>query len=394
MSGLVLNAAYTFFYQREYGANAAAGLDVANTAWYYSLAKIGDIVITVAGALAFGKYRKYFPRFVNMSFILMVILVTAASWGDLSKLVKSPSLFYGPKGIGTYFNFSILYMIANEKYLSKIFRFFYVLCFLYAFVALIQIISLGSISVRDDVLNAIREYAIYLIWVFPFFLLRREKIRSVQIANYVLLFFTIIFTVGIGSRAYLADMLLVVMLKVWLEISSAANKVLFIVVGSIFLLVGYFVFINSQFFSTFEKLANIFTGRVRDDTRSDQLRDFLQQFDLNYLYTGVGPTKTWFWTQIGEDYGYLDNQFLLIVWWAGLPVGILYFLFLVYSLIKRVKAGISQYLINGARVSIGLWILACAGFAVYATVSSNLYYYFISLLIGLLTIKKPIVFNE
>lgn len=39
--------------------------------------------------------------------------------------------------------------------------------------------------------------------------------------------------------------------------------------------------------------------------------------------------------------------------------------------------------IKGIKLIIGLWIAACLGFAIYVTISSEPYYYFISFMIGL-----------
>jgi hypothetical protein len=146
--------------------------------------------------------------------------------------------------------------------------------------------------------------------------------------------------------------------------------------------VGYFVLINSSLSTTVEGAFDNLSERSGEDTRSDQLFDFLSQYDTDYLIQGVGPTKLWFWHSINGAYGFVDNQFLLIAWWAGLPTVIVYIFFLVRSL--YVESEILQFEnIKGLKLIIFFWIAACLGLAIYCTLCPEHYYYFLSLLMGL-----------
>ena len=99
---------------------------------------------------------------------------------------------------------------------------------------------------------------------------------------------------------------------------------------------------------------------------------------------GVGPLQTWNWSVSPIPYHFLDNQFLLLIWWAGLPCGICYIILLLKSLISKPKNIFSNYLsLVANKFIIFYWILACLGVAIYVTVSSELYNYFITLLMGL-----------
>jgi hypothetical protein len=101
---------------------------------------------------------------------------------------------------------------------------------------------------------------------------------------------------------------------------------------------------------------------------------------MDKLMGGVGPKGTWFWSAVGE-YTFLDNQFLLLAWWAGLPALLIY-LFMVIAATLRKSEVLFFENIKGSRMIIGWWILGCLGFAIYISISSSLYYYFISLLMG------------
>lgn len=50
--------------------------------------------------------------------------------------------------------------------------------------------------------------------------------------------------------------------------------------------------------------------------------------------------------------------------------------------------------IKGIKLIIGLWIVACLGFAIYVTISSEPYYYFISFMIGLSACQCTKIWGE
>jgi hypothetical protein len=200
----------------------------------------------------------------------------------------------------------------------------------------------------------------------------------INIAAFMAIFFLILAS---GSRSYLvlATLYFIVKFKAQLQTKNALVGIIGMVV---LVVLGYVVVINSDLSKTFESTLTNLSERSGEDTRSNQLLDFLQQYDVNYLIQGVGPMKQWYWNGIGSYYSYLDNQVLLIAWWAGLPTILTYLFFLVKSLYIKSEILFFEE-IKGIKMIILLWIGACFGFAIYVTVSSDCYYYFISLLIGL-----------
>ena len=81
---------------------------------------------------------------------------------------------------------------------------------------------------------------------------------------------------------------------------------------------GYYVVGNIDKFGTLKDLTTVFTGRMGEDSRSSQLMEFMDQFKLDKLFTGVGPAATWNWSgDLKAPYQWLDNQFILsdlVVW--------------------------------------------------------------------------------
>ena len=138
---------------------------------------------------------------------------------------------------------------------------------------------------------------------------------------------------------------------------------------------------------------NILFERTGENSRSSQLVEFLDQYDTNYLLKGVGPTGTWYWSSVGRYYNYLDNQFLLLLWWAGLPTLLFYLFYLIKPIMKKSEIQLFQN-VKGLKMIILFWILACAGFAIYGGISSDPYFDFITLLIGMQTCKFTLLRSD
>lgn len=349
--------------------------------WYFKLGFFGNLFISFASVASFLSYKKYFPSFISVCYVLLLVFVFLASIRDLHEFLKRPTFFYSIKGIGTFLNFGLLFFAADTVYFPKIMRLFYLLCFGIIAASLVNLTKTGFGASRKEYLTAIRDFVVYLIWVFPYYFLQNDEDKRKNMIN-IATFMVIIFLIlASGSRSYLviAALFFIAKFKAQLQTKNA----LIGIIGMVVLIgLGYIVVVNSDLNKTFESTLTNLAERSGEDTRSDQLLDFLQQFDLDYLIQGVGPIKQWYWTGIGAYYSYLDNQVLLIAWWAGLPTILTYLFFLVKSLFVKSEILLFEE-IKGIKMIILLWIGACFGFAIYINVSSDCYYYFISLLIGL-----------
>ncbi len=349
--------------------------------WYFRVAFFGNIFISIAAVSSFFIYKKFFPNYITYCYVLLLLFVIIASFSDLPEFLKNPTFFYSVKGIGTYLNIGILFFAADTKYFPKILNLFYYICFFIIGAGIINLGKVGFGAGRKEYLIAIRDFTVFLIWVFPYFFLQNEPNKKKNFLNIATFFLIFIFVLSTGSRSYLIIYSLFVIIKFKAQLQSK-NGIL-AVVGIITLGIGaFFILSNSGLNKTMEGAFNILSERKGEDTRSDQLLDFLSQFDLNYLIQGVGPIKQWYWSGIGSWYSYLDNQILLIAWWAGLPTVVTYLVLLVKSLFVESEILFFEE-IKATKLLIFLWILACFGFAIYVTLCSDAYYYFLSLLIGL-----------
>lgn len=98
---------------------------------------------------------------------------------------------------------------------------------------------------------------------------------------------------------------------------------------------GYLALLNSDYSTTVEGAATNLLERSAQDTRSDQILDFLNQYDMEYFLQGMGHKGTWYWHSIESNYEFLDNQFLLLAWWAGLPAILIYLVLLIKSMFVK-----------------------------------------------------------
>jgi hypothetical protein len=317
----------------------------------------------------------------------MILLVFIGSFNDLSIFTTTPSVFYSPKGIGTWINFGLVYFTAEEDYTKKILKMYKYACYGLILFNVAQIALLGSVSNRTDALNAIRDTTVNALWIYPFFFLDNDdKTTPAKLFKYFLILLCAFFAFAIASRSYLLTMSIFMFIKLKRDLKEGRNL---LIIGSMVvmgLLAVFYVASNIDKFGTIKDLSSVFAGRMNEDSRSSQLKEFLDQYNTDKLFTGVGPAATWNWSGDRKaPYEWLDNQFILTAWWFGIQTSIIYFLFLLYSLFKKNVMNILW--VTNSKILIFFWMLACAGFGIYITISSSFYYYFISFLIGVITLN-------
>jgi len=376
LTGLVMNALKLYLSQNGL-AEATEGV----FPWYFKVDFIGDILINFAAIGSFILYRSYFPGFIRTCYLLLIVLVCIAWVDSFGNIAKQPSVFYGYKGIGNFLNFGILFFAADTRYFPRILNFFYFLCFFILAASIVNIGKVGMNASRREFLLYLRDFVVFLMWVFPFYFLQDENKPTKNLINIGAFLLIIIVVLSSGSRSYLALSAIYIIYKFREQIRRSNGIV--IIAGALILgIAAYYSVMESSLNSKIESAVDNLAERKGDDSRSDQLIDFLSQFDMAYLIQGVGPEGKWFWHSINDFYQHLDNQFLLIAWWAGLPTLLIYVIFLVLSL--RSPAEINYFEnIKGLKLIIFCWIAACMGFAIYCTACAEPYYYFISLLIGM-----------
>ncbi len=378
LAGISINMLKLYFSQNDL-ANAEEGV----FPWYYRLDFIGDILMCLGAVSSFFVYHRYFPAFVRNCYLLLIALVSIASFDAFAEISKQPTFLFSTKGVGTFVNFGILFFAADTRYFPKLLNFFYYLCFLILAASIVNMGKVGLGASRKDFLLYLRDFSVFLMWVFPFFFLQDEpnpRKNMINLAAFLLIFVVVLAS---GSRSYLILYFIYVIYKFRAQIRRS-NGILIIGAAIVLGVSAYFILMSSSLSGTIENAFSNLSERSGEDTRSSQLLDFLDQYDTDYLIQGVGPLKRWFWHGINDYYSFLDNQFLLIAWWAGVPTVLTYIVLLVKAI--RTESEIQLFEdVKGLKLIILCWIGACLGLAIYCTVCSEHYYYFLSLIIGLST---------
>jgi len=388
--GVILNGIFLLFWQIKLGSSQEMISNSVST-WYSQIAFLGNLLLTVASILSFAMFFRRFPTFLNLCYITLVLIIALLSASDFDQYLKVPSLFYMSKGLGSWINFGLLYFMADDYYSAKILKLFKLLCYCFILFNLIEIAQFGAISNRQQAESAIRDTSVFLFWVYPFFFLNSaDETRLSIIVKYLSMIFVLFFAFAISSRSYTLIMTIYILVKVIRDIRHKENAAVMTVMGVLLCLGGCYLLLNLQNFKSLNDLLTIFSGRLNDDSRTSQLKEFFNQFDIDNLFKGVGITGSWNWSgDRSGKYQWLDNQIVLVTWWFGIQTAFLYLCFISKGLFKKNIS--NDPAITNAKLLVFFWILACAGFAIYATISSNLFYYFITLMIGLITLNKKYI---
>ena len=328
VAGVLLIAVKEYFVQKNFEKTSTEEV----YGWYYTYGGYGNMLISVAAILSFILYRKYFPTYVTVCYLGLILCVTIASSDDLVELIKKPSFMYSIKGIGTFVNIGLIFFVANKEYFDKLMKVFYYLCFFFIAAGLLNLSKVGLGASRTENQYAILYFAVYLIWVFPYFFLQEQTNKRVNLVNLMTFMAVFLFILATGSRSYLIIYASYFLVKFKSQLQKK-NSILLIFGTAILLGIAFFLLSNSGLSHAIEGAFNILSERSGEDSRSGQLQEFIEQWDLDKLMGGVGPKGTWFWSAVGP-YTFLDNQFLLLAWWAGLPALLVY----LYMVIRAISA--------------------------------------------------------
>ena len=107
-------------------------------------------------------------------------------------------------------------------------------------------------------------------------------------------------------------------------------------------------------------------ARVTEDTRTQQIIQFLQQVDVSNLIVGGGYSASYSW--LDNDYGAIDNQILLIMFRYGIIITILYMIIFMIPFFGTVRSHKANYL-NGINL---MWLLSMAGLSIYCTINIDI----------------------
>lgn len=373
--GLGLSLIFVYFAQgRLYNNFTYGDLSLGSEKYIRSFSVI-LICLTVILNL-FASKKKYLPKifiafFLILGFITINYLVTGPGIDDLTGLMDA-------KGIGPWLAFGLIFT-AFDDYRYDLFKKFLVISAITISIFVIYTLIFNGIGLyRGQSLAKYRIFATNLVWITPFVFLISKNNKKLRIISIFLLCIGIASALICVTRSFLLIYLLVLIFDFFHTKKKTGYIIGLAVVGILFL---YMLFNTESFSSSYELLAK----RGLEDSRSNQLVEFLTQLNFFDIIVGQGFESSYYID--GMEYNILDNQWLKLIWWAGLIPAISYFYLTAYIPLKLFLKKNQDYETKVETFVLIIWTLACAGLAIYTTMSVDFYFFIICIIQGRLLYK-------
>lgn len=333
------------------------------------------IFITVFITIFFARSKYHFSIF--FAYILLLLYISLnfiISGGDITNMTE----FMDEKGIGTWVCLGLIFVSYNDKRYN-FFKTFLIICTL--FISLMTIYSFIDFGVgmwRGQALAKYRVYAVNMIWIVPYLFLTLKFNKKLQWLRVFIFVMGIILALVTQTRSFL----IIYFITLIFDFYHTQNKTnYFALLGVGIVGVSYLVVNTEIFSSSFELLMN----RGTDDTRTQQIAVFVSQLNFWELITGGGLNVSY---RAGyEEAYYIDNQWLYLFWWGGLiPVMCYFYLCGVMPMKMLLKKNI-QYETKVECFVLILWLLALLGLAIYTTMTIDLFFFIITIILGRVLFK-------
>ncbi len=373
--GLGLNLAFVYYAQeRLYNEMTYGDLSLGSE----GLLRIFSVIlifITVILSL-FDARKKYLYKIFFTYVLLLVIiiinyLITSPDLGDLTNLMDL-------KGIGPWVCFGLIFVGFDDKRYNVFKIFLFISVITISLFVIYNLLNFGVGQYRGQALALYRVYAVNLVWLTPFvFLILKNNQKLVALRVYALLIGIVVALVT-QTRSFL----LIYILVLGFDFYYTRKKVYYTIGISIIGLLFVYMLLNAESLSSsFELLLK----RGSEDSRSNQLTEFLSQLDFFEVVVGKGFNATWY--SGGHPYPYLDNQWLLLIWWAGLIPAVLYFYLTTVIPVKLFFRKNQDYETKVESFILIIWTLACAGLAIYTSITIDFFFFIICVIQGRLLYK-------
>ena len=313
---------------------------------------------------------------VLLSLIVLVYLKSGASLFDVST-------FLSVKGIGPWLGLSILFTAGNANRFKIVLKVILVLGIVLAIGGVLNAVKLGLGFERVDAISSLRIISVSLMWIsfitIAFFFKKYKKI----VITLFIISFSLSLIIVTRSLLLLHSLMMFFILikfikkKIYLWISLLVTSPI------TFLIYNYMPNNN-----VLENSIGLLNERMTEDSRTDQIAEFFKNTKATDFIFGAGTFSEW--KQWGVMYGFLDNQILLTAWWAGILPITIYLTFLIIPIKKFLIKKNYQIETQALSFIILLWLLALSGISIYTSLSTSLYFYIISFVLGYLLSRKNI----
>lgn len=317
------------------------------------------------------KPKIFIAYFALLIYITINFLITGPGIGDITALMDK-------RGIGTWICFGLIFISYDNQRYEFFKKFLIISIIVISLLSIYNLIDYGAGAYRSQALAKYRVYAVNMIWIIPYVFLITKNNPKLLIFRFYALFIGVFLALIIQTRSFL----LIYIMVLGFDFFHTKKKTYYtigIFIASIFFI--YILFNTPSLTSSLELLM----ARGTNDTRSGQLDAFFNQLDLIEIIVGKGYDASYFFG--GKMYPYLDNQWLLLIWWGGLiPVLVYFYLTFIIPVMMFFKKNQDYETKVEAFVMI-IWCLACAGLAIYTIMMIDFFFFIICIIQGRLLHK-------
>ena len=309
-----------------------------------------------------------------LGYITIIYFLTGPGIDDFTGLMDI-------KGIGPWMTLGLIFVSFEDNRYNLFKRFLYISVVVISILVFYNLNDFGVGLFRGQALAKYRVYATNLVWITPFVFLILKNNKKLQALRFFALFIGISTALIIQTRSFLLIYLLVIIF----DFFYTRKKTVYFIGGAVLGLLFVYILLNTESFSASYELL---LARGTEDSRSNQLIEFLSQLNFFDLIVGKGFNSTWYFG--GYPYLYLDNQWLLLIWWAGLIPATMYFYLTAIIPFKLFIKKDQDYETRVESFILIIWTLACAGLAIYSTMSVDFFFFIICVIQGRLLYKYSI----
>ncbi len=372
---LALSLIFVYFAQERVYRRMTFGVLSLGSERFIREISVALIFVTVILNLIDAKSKYLAKLFV--AYLLLVIyvsinyLVTGPGIGNLTGLMDI-------KGVGTWICFGLIFVSFDDHRYALFKKLLIVSVIVISIFVFFNLVKYGIGLFRGQALARYRVFATNLVWIVPYVFLTLKNNKKLMPLRIFAIFIGISTALVTQTRSFLLIYLIVFIFDYF----HTEKRTFYMIGGVIVGLLFTYILLNTEALSTSLELLQ---QRGTNDTRTNQLAAFLSQINFFELIVGTGFESEWDFN--GKPYEYLDNQWLLFIWWAGFIPALMYFyLTAVIPFTMLIKKG-QDYETKVEAFILIIWTLGCAGLAIYSSMSVDFFFFIICVIQGRLLYK-------
>ena len=375
--GLSLSLFYVYFaqervYNRINFDHEVLTLGIENHIRSFSVICIfGTVILSLFDAKSKYLTKVFIAYLLILGFITINYLITGPGINDITGLMAT-------KGIGPWIALGLIFVSFDDVRYNIFKKFLIISVVVISIYVFYNLIDYGIGLYRGQALAKYRVFATNLVWISSFVFLiskNNKKLMPIRVFSIFIGISTALITI---TRSFL----LIYYLVLFFDFLHTRKKTFYFIGGFVIGIIFIYIIFNTESLST---SFNLLQHRGVNDTRSEQLTAFLSQMNFFETIVGKGYEATWLFR--GQIYPFVDNQWLYLIWWAGLIPTLMYFYLTAVIPFKLFIKKDQDYETKVESFILILWTLACTGLAIYTTMSVEFFFFIICVIQGRILYK-------